>query len=446
MAFFNPVPDTSFQREGAPAGYLWQRSQTPSFILQNTIFPEIVIYEVMADNRDTMSPWSTFCDWVELRNEGQTAIDLSHWALTDNPENPSKFVLNGHEDLLPGELRLVWLDGNAPPHRWNAGFGLKARGDQLWLVDLTDALKPRFADGLVFGWQTPDGSLIRHPENQQWHLGRPTPGTPNQMHRMGSVDALRINEWMAKPEQGEDWLELVHTGQEPVRMDGCMLSDDPQIGNPFTFPPLSFIGTGLFGFWVGEALGQGAEEFQLPFKLSGDSDSIFLFDPSGDIVDRVDYGAQTRGVSMGRVAGMLDGMVPLAEGGTPGKDNRQDTDGDGFSDEWEITFGMDPFMPEAFVLDTDGDGMTNKDEFNAGTNPLDPSDRLEMHSVSFHAYGISFGFQVKSAQSYRLEGSSDLRDWQSLWDVKPMKTQRTVHATLEFPETASIRFFRLTTE
>ena len=446
MAFFNPVPDTSFQREGAPAGYLWQRSQTPSFILQNTIFPEIVIYEVMADNRDTMSPWSTFCDWVELRNEGQTAIDLSHWALTDNPENPSKFVLNGHEDLLPGELRLVWLDGNAPPHRWNAGFGLKARGDQLWLVDLTDALKPRFADGLVFGWQTPDGSLIRHSENQQWHLGRPTPGTPNELHRMGSVDALRINEWMAKPEQGEDWLELVHTGQEPVRMDGCMLSDDPQIRNSFTFPPLSFMGTGLFGFWVGEALGQGAEEFQLPFKLSGDSDSIFLFDPSGDIVDRVDYGAQTRGVSMGRVAGMLDGMVPLAEGGTPGKDNRQDTDGDGFSDEWEITFGMDPFMPEAFVLDTDGDGMTNKDEFNAGTNPLDPSDRLEMHSVSFHAYGISFGFQVKSAQSYRLEGSSDLREWQSLWDVKPMKTQRTVHATLEFPETASIRFFRLTTE
>ena len=143
---------------------------------------------------------------------------------------------------------------------------------------------------------------------------------------------------------------------------------------------------------------------------------------------------------------MLDGMVPLAEGGTPGKRNRQDTDGDGFSDEWEITFGTDPFMPEAFVLDTDGDGMTNKDEFNAGTNPLDPSDRLEMHSVSFHAYGISFGFQVKSAQSYRLEGSSDLREWQSLWDVKPMKTQRTVHATLEFPETASIRFFRLTTE
>lgn len=50
-----------------------------------------------------------------------------------------------------------------------------------------------------------------------------------------------------------------------------------------------------------------------------------------------------------------------------------DTDGDGFSDEWEKAHGLDPEKDDR-DLDLDSDGFTNLEEFEAGTDPNDPTD------------------------------------------------------------------------
>lgn len=50
-----------------------------------------------------------------------------------------------------------------------------------------------------------------------------------------------------------------------------------------------------------------------------------------------------------------------------------DSDGDGFSDEYEKQYGLDPNDPSDVDADKDGDGFSNMEEFLAKTDPADPS-------------------------------------------------------------------------
>jgi len=46
-----------------------------------------------------------------------------------------------------------------------------------------------------------------------------------------------------------------------------------------------------------------------------------------------------------------------------------DSDGDGMSDAWETTYGLDPYDASDAVLDPDGDGRTNLEEYLGGSDP-----------------------------------------------------------------------------
>jgi len=48
-----------------------------------------------------------------------------------------------------------------------------------------------------------------------------------------------------------------------------------------------------------------------------------------------------------------------------------DSDGDGMTNAWEASYGLNPFDPSDAAADPDGDGLTNLGEFNAGTDPTD---------------------------------------------------------------------------
>lgn len=51
-----------------------------------------------------------FEDWIEIRNTGNSVVDLSGYSLSDNPLEPQKWMINTGE-LLPGESKLIWCSG-----------------------------------------------------------------------------------------------------------------------------------------------------------------------------------------------------------------------------------------------------------------------------------------------------------------------------------------------
>ncbi|MDX9723097.1 MAG: CotH kinase family protein [Myxococcota bacterium] len=84
--------------------------------------------------------------------------------------------------------------------------------------------------------------------------------------------SLRINEIVAKPGSGNDWVELYNAGSSSVSLDRCHLVDSDPEHQPQQLPPV-LLEPGAF--FVIEAVGSDATPEQLPFKL-GATDNLTL--------------------------------------------------------------------------------------------------------------------------------------------------------------------------
>ncbi len=72
---------------------------------------QIIINEVMATNHSFISDEDgSFEDWIEIKNIDTNPINLSGYGLSDDPENPRKWIFPDYI-VQPGELLLVWASG-----------------------------------------------------------------------------------------------------------------------------------------------------------------------------------------------------------------------------------------------------------------------------------------------------------------------------------------------
>lgn len=260
----------------------------------------LVLNEVLAINRGAAQNASTigdyFPDYIELRNNGATAIALTGYALTDNPLAPSKYVFPAGTTIGAGEHLVVWCDSDTNTAGLHSGFKLDGDGDQLLLLGSTSIV-----DSVTYGPQAPDVSIGRIVNGTGgWQANTPTPGAANSAKTLGDVSALRINEWMAAPAYGEDWFEIHNTSSNVVALSGLWLSDTPSDPKVTQIPALSFIEPGGFTKFFADGSPDGGNHGN--FKLNENGESLVLTAANGaTTIDTLTFGAQAPDTAQGRL-------------------------------------------------------------------------------------------------------------------------------------------------
>gem|GEM_PF-378434 len=282
----------------------------------------LVVNEVLAQNTLTVVDGRT-PDWVELYNGSTNSVDLGDCSLTDNPADPRRYVFAAGTVVPAGGYYRIYCDGGLPASTNNTGFGLNAVGGGVYLYD-----KPGNGGGLIsgvtYGWQAANLSIGRVPSGStNWVLCLPTPLAANMaVMALGDPALVRINEWMANPQNGDDWFELYNPNFQPVALSGYYLTDN--LGNPLKhpIPPLSFLGSGTNGYLRLVADGNvAAGADHVNFSLRGAGEALGLFTPSGIAVDTVEFGAQDEGVSEGRLPDGAAVITRFPGTATPGEAN-----------------------------------------------------------------------------------------------------------------------------
>ncbi len=138
----------------------------------------ILINEVMSSNTSTIADEDgDYPDWIELFNPTDNEINLYKYSLTDDADNPAKWLFP-NITLSPGEYLVVFASGkDRKGNILHTNFKIKSSGEYLWLRDSTGQILDK-----VDSVEIPaDVSIGRSIDNlSEWlYFSEPTPGASN---------------------------------------------------------------------------------------------------------------------------------------------------------------------------------------------------------------------------------------------------------------------------
>ncbi|MCA9152133.1 MAG: lamin tail domain-containing protein, partial [Planctomycetales bacterium] len=330
---FLGLPEGSYyvDVQGRDFAGVWQTDVTRSRTWTvESGYSQLLINEVLADNQTTSRSNGGHPDMVELYNAGQTPINLRGLQLSDNRNQPNKFVFTDNVILPGGGYVVVQSANGLSPAANQFDFALDNDGEGVYLFSPAGVM----IDSVEFGSQVPDKSVGRVGTSRKWALTEPTFGSANQAARLGDPAWLSINEWLAAAPGQPDFVELYNADTLPVAIGGFYISDAGD-GTPQRqqIKPLSYVAPR--GFLAFEANASNREATRLEFGLNHRHETLRLSDAHLQAIDTVVYVGQVPGISQGRLP---DGGLLLSSFSqpTPGWVNGVavpgDLDGDGLVD------------------------------------------------------------------------------------------------------------------
>jgi hypothetical protein len=280
--------------------------------------------EILARNdRAVVSPWGDYADFVELFNASGTAVDVGGLGLGRSSAVNQRWVVPAGVSIPANGYLVIWCDGSRPASTsaggpLNAGFNLPGESGAVYLFNAGS--QP--VDWVEYGFQVEDLPIGRVGGNWQL-LATATPGAVNSAAAsLGLVTALRLNEWMAAPWSGDDWFELYNPSSLPVSLGGLFVTDNPSTAGIVKSPiaPLSFIGGRKWVQFIASG-SQSAGANHASFAFARDGETLRLYDANTNLIDAIDFGVQTDGVSQGRLPDGAGSVVNFPTTATPGSAN-----------------------------------------------------------------------------------------------------------------------------
>lgn len=273
----------------------------------------LYINEFMASNATTvLDGYGVYSDWIEIYNSTSQEIDLSGFGVSDSISQPMKYRLPEGARIAAGGYLVIFCSGNEGfiGDELHAPFGLRAYGEDV----VISSANGRIVDSFSYSRMEADVSMARTPDGtgEFAQCSQPTPGYPNtsagyeafsQANRL-PLSGVYISEFgSAYGSQSYDWVELYNSTSQAVTLTGYGLTNNP--GNPakWVFPDTT-IGAGQYLLLQsqGDSSGQKKNTSRLNFNISASGESLFLFDGSGQLLDKLSAGRMRSGLSYGRDA------------------------------------------------------------------------------------------------------------------------------------------------
>jgi hypothetical protein len=209
---------------------------------------------------------------IELANPSGTAVDISHWYLSNSDEDYFKFRVPAGTSVSPRGFQAF----DQSQFRFDLE---RVKGDELWLIAADAGGRPlRFVDRVQFGASAPGVSMGPWPTaSDPWiMLAEPTFGRPNAGPYVGPVLVSEIYFRPADPDgagrlkpDGFEFIELYNRTDAPVDMSDWRLSGETE----FVFPAGTRIGSHqtltIVGFNPSDIAAANVFRFTLGMASSG---------------------------------------------------------------------------------------------------------------------------------------------------------------------------------
>lgn len=309
--------DISWARaEDGSYGYSW----SPTFGEENanmvSTLDEALSASVPADGLRFSELVIGSAGWVELENTSGAELDLSLFALSDDPADPVKWRFPSIK-LGAGELITVELNELDPEAPLAASFKVSRTEGAIYLFDA----RRNQVDVFEVDPAMPDGvSAVREGDTVAY-TAFPTKGEPNSEYTFPAIEwtamdlsdpssVLFINEVLPDNKYGitdsygdrSDWVELINVSDNPVYLSGYYLSDDENDPLKWQLPNVALLPKGyVLIFLSGRESVEG--EIHAPFSLSKEDGGIWLSRLDGMKQDMIPIPSDlNHNVSIGRNA------------------------------------------------------------------------------------------------------------------------------------------------
>ena len=320
--------------ENTQEGYAAFRAST---VLQTGT---LVINEICASSITTLRDEDgEYPDWIELHNTSNKAIDLSNYALSDDPDSLVKWRFPQGSVIEPGGYFVVYASGKDRagvnggwPH---AGFKLRSDGETVILADI----QGRMLDLVTYDLLEADTSWGRDESGAAGFktFTQPTPGLPNT--RTGEVamdtalclanaSGLYITEVMTgnksvvgpNVKNPYDYIEIYNMSGQAVNLKGYGLSDNIKKPRKWQLPDITLENNSYLIVYCDttQTTKDGVYYFT-NYNLAKEGETVCLSTPSGEILDKVVVPQLYDNISFGRTLGQA-GLFYYSNA-TPGSEN-----------------------------------------------------------------------------------------------------------------------------
>lgn len=176
----------------------------------------LTINEYMASNSATASDaFGDYDDWIEIYNNGSTSVNMSGFMLSDDHNEPEKFIFPAGTLLAPDEYLIVWADNDSLQGALHANFGLSASGEEI-ILSRPDTST---VDFFVFGAQNENISEGRFPNGIGSLIPCMTPTfATSNLGTIAVNNQLKNETLLLYPNPAQDWFRLENTSPSPEEL------------------------------------------------------------------------------------------------------------------------------------------------------------------------------------------------------------------------------------